>query len=94
MHNRQPEYDAGKGAGERAKAAASPSSSASTTTSPTTPRSSVARVTPTVLGVKLADQMVDSGMDPTDVYNRVKAYLTAHPDTDGILTLGPTPPIR
>ena len=39
--------------------------------------------------MKLGDQMIDSGMDPTDVYNRVKAYLTAHPDTDGILTLGP-----
>ena len=28
-------------------------------------------------------------MDPTDVYNRLKAFLTAHPDTNGILTLGP-----
>ncbi len=33
--------------------------------------------------------MLDSGIDPTEVYNKVKAYLTAHPDTNGILTLGP-----
>ena len=29
-------------------------------------------------------------MDPTEVGNAVKAYLTANPDTDGVLTLGPT----
>ncbi len=33
--------------------------------------------------------MLDSGIDPTEVYNKVKAYLASHPDTDGILTLGP-----
>jgi simple sugar transport system substrate-binding protein len=29
-------------------------------------------------------------IDPTEVSNAVKAYLTANSDTDGILTLGPT----
>jgi simple sugar transport system substrate-binding protein len=29
-------------------------------------------------------------IDPTEVSNAVKAYLTANPDTDGVLTLGPT----
>jgi simple sugar transport system substrate-binding protein len=29
-------------------------------------------------------------IDPTEVSNAVKAYLSANPDTDGILTLGPT----
>jgi simple sugar transport system substrate-binding protein len=29
-------------------------------------------------------------MDPTEVGNAVKAYLSANPDTDGVLTLGPT----
>ena len=41
------------------------------------------------LGVKLGDQMLDSGLDPTEVYNKVKAFLAAHPDTNGILALGP-----
>lgn len=42
------------------------------------------------LEVGLGDQMIDSGDDPTEIKNRVKAYLRTHPDTDGILTLGPT----
>jgi simple sugar transport system substrate-binding protein len=29
-------------------------------------------------------------MDPTEVGNAVQAYLTANPDTNGVLTLGPT----
>ena len=29
-------------------------------------------------------------MDPTEIGNAVKAYLTANPDTDGVLTLGPS----
>ena len=41
------------------------------------------------LGVPLGDQMIDSGIDPTSVYNKVKSYLSQHPDTQAILTLGP-----
>jgi simple sugar transport system substrate-binding protein len=41
------------------------------------------------LGVKLGKQMIDSGMDPGEVKNRVIAYLRANPNTNGILTLGP-----
>ena len=33
--------------------------------------------------------MIDTGIDPTNVYNKVKSYLTQNPDTQGILTLGP-----
>ena len=89
MHIGQPEYDAGKGAGERAKAAGV--TKFLCVNHYITNNASVERCQGYAdgLGVKLGDQMVDSGMDPTDVYNRVKAYLTAHPDTDGILTLGP-----
>jgi simple sugar transport system substrate-binding protein len=89
MHIGQPEYDAGKGAGERAKAAGV--TKFLCVNHYITNNASVERCQGYAdgLGVKLADQMIDSGMDPTDVYNRVKAYLTAHPDTDGILTLGP-----
>jgi len=42
------------------------------------------------LGVELGDSMIDSGQDPAEIKNKVKAYLTANPDTDAILTLGPT----
>jgi len=89
MHIGQPEYDAGKGAGERAKAAGV--TKFLCVNHYITNNASVERCQgyADALGVKLGDQMLDSGMDPTDVYNRVKAYLTAHPDTDGILTLGP-----
>jgi simple sugar transport system substrate-binding protein len=34
--------------------------------------------------------MIDSGQDPSEIQNRVMAYLNANPDTDAILTLGPT----
>lgn len=33
--------------------------------------------------------MIDSGQDPSEIKNRVKAYLTANPDVDSVLTLGP-----
>ena len=89
MHIGQPEYDAGKGAGLRAKAAGV--TKFLCINHYITNNASVERCQGYAdgLGVKLGDQMLDSGMDPTDVYNRVKAYLTAHPDTDGILALGP-----
>jgi simple sugar transport system substrate-binding protein len=89
MHIGQPEYDAGKGAGERAKAAGV--TKFLCVNHYITNNASVERCQGYAdgLGVKLGDQMIDSGMDPTDVLGRVKAYLTAHPDTDGILTLGP-----
>jgi simple sugar transport system substrate-binding protein len=34
--------------------------------------------------------MIDSGQDPAEIKNRVMAYLNANPDTDAVLTLGPT----
>jgi simple sugar transport system substrate-binding protein len=89
MHIGQPEYDAGKGAGERAKAAGV--TKFVCVNHYITNTASIERCQGYAdgLGVKLGDQMLDSGMDPTDVYNRLKAFLTAHPDTNGILTLGP-----
>lgn len=89
MHIGQPEYDAGKGAGERAKAAGV--TKFLCVNHYITNSASVERCQGYAdgLGVKLGDQMLDSGIDPTEVYNKVKAYLTAHPDTNGIVTLGP-----
>ena len=89
MHIGQPEYDAGKGAGERAKAAGV--TKFLCVNHFINDSASVERCQGYAdgLGVKLGDQMLDSGIDPTGVYNKVKAYLSVHPDTDGILTLGP-----
>ncbi|NDW52464.1 sugar ABC transporter substrate-binding protein [Aliiroseovarius sp. PrR006] len=42
------------------------------------------------LGVELGTQMIDAGQDPAEIKNRVLAYLSANPDTDAVLTLGPT----
>jgi len=42
------------------------------------------------LGIGLGNQMIDSGQDPAEILNRVMAYLNANPDTDAVLTLGPT----
>jgi simple sugar transport system substrate-binding protein len=89
MHIGQPEYDAGKGAGERAKAAGV--TDFLCVNHFITNNASVERCQGYAdgLGVKLGDHMLDSGIDPTEVYNKVQAYLKAHPNTDGILTLGP-----
>ncbi|MCV6598253.1 MAG: sugar ABC transporter substrate-binding protein [Mangrovicoccus sp.] len=90
MYVGQPEYDAGLAAGQRAKSdgvgsflcvnhyIASPSS---------TER---CQGFADGLGVDLGDQMIDSGQDPAEIKNKVLAYLSAHPETDAILTLGPT----
>ncbi len=42
------------------------------------------------LGIELGGQMIDAGQDPGEIKNRVLAYLSANPDTDAVLTLGPT----
>ncbi len=90
MYVGQPEYDAGLAAGQRAKDdgvtsflcvnhyISSPSS---------TER---CQGFADGLGVDLGNQMIDAGQDPAEIKNRVLAYLSANPDTDAILTLGPT----
>ena len=90
MYVGQPEYDAGLAAGLRAKGdgvgsflcvnhyISSPSS---------TER---CQGFADGLGIDLANQMIDSGQDPAEIKNRVLAYLNSNPDTDAVLTLGPT----
>ncbi len=89
LHVGQPEYDAGKAAGERAKAAGV--TKFVCVNHYITNPASVERCQgyADALGVELGSQMIDSGMDPAEVKNKVSAYLTANPDTNGILTLGP-----
>ncbi len=42
------------------------------------------------LGVELGESMIDAGQDPQEIRNRVMAYLNANPETEAVLTLGPT----
>jgi simple sugar transport system substrate-binding protein len=89
MHVGQPEYEAGFGAGERARAEGVETFLCVNhyITNP----ASVQRCEGFAagLGVELGDQMIDSGLDPSEIENRVMAYLNANPDTDAILALGP-----
>lgn len=90
MYVGQPEYDAGYAAGLRAKGdgvgsflcvnhyISSPSS---------TER---CKGFADGLGIELGNQMIDAGQDPAEIKSRVMAYLNANPDTDAVLTLGPT----
>lgn len=89
LHVGQPEYEAGLGAGERAKAEGV-TSFLCVNHYITNPQSvERCRGFADGIGVELGSQMIDSGIDPSEVQNKVKAYLTANPDTGAILTLGP-----
>lgn len=89
MYVGQPEYDAGVAAGQRAKSDG--------VTSFLCVNHAIQQ--PTVgercrgfadgLGVDLGNSMLDSGTDPSEIKNKVLAYLSANPNVDGILTLGP-----
>jgi len=90
MHVGQPEYAAGFGAGKRAKAKGV--TSFICVNHYITNPASVERCQgyADALDVELGSQMIDSGQDPSEIKNRVIAYLRSNPDTNGILTLGPT----
>ena len=89
LHIGQPEYDAGYGAGLRAKDAGV-TSFLCVNHSITNP-ASVERCQgyADALGVELGNQMIDSGIDPSEIVSKVTAYLNTNEDTNGILTLGP-----
>lgn len=86
----QPEYDAGLAAGLRAKVDGVASFVCVNHVISNTVVAERCRGFADGLGVELGDSMLDSGQDPAEIKNRVSAYLSAHPDTDAILTLGPT----
>ncbi|MEJ8475657.1 sugar ABC transporter substrate-binding protein [Roseibium algae] len=90
MHVGQPEHAAGKGAGEKAKAAGV--TNFVCVNHYITNPASVERCQgyADALGVELGGQMIDSGQDPAEIKSKVMAYLQTHPETNGILTLGPT----
>lgn len=89
MHIGQPEYDAGYGAGLRAKEQGVKTFVCVNhlITNP----ASVERCNgyAKAIGVELGSSMIDSGLDPSEVQNKVSAYLKANPKTEAILAIGP-----
>jgi simple sugar transport system substrate-binding protein len=90
MYVGQPEYDAGLAAGMRAKGDGV--ASFLCVNHYIVQPSSTQRCQGFAdgLGIELGNQMIDAGQDPAEIKNRVLAYLSANPDTDAVLTLGPT----
>lgn len=91
MYVGQPEYDAGLAAGMRAKGDGITGPFLCVNHFIAQP-ASLARCQGFAdgLGIELGEQMIDSGTDPAEIKNRVMAYLTANPDTQAVLALGPT----
>ena len=90
MHIGQPEYDAGFGAGKKAKKAGV--NSFLCVNHYITNPASVERCKgyADAIGADLASSMIDSQQDPTGVEKKVQAYMRRNPTTSAILTLGPT----
>jgi simple sugar transport system substrate-binding protein len=90
MYVGQPEYDAGFAAGQRA--AVDGVGSFLCVNHYISSPSSTERCQGFAdgLGIDLGNQMIDAGQDPAEIKNRVLAYLNTNPDTDAVLTLGPT----
>jgi len=88
-HIGQPEYEAGLGAGQRAKAAGISSFLCVNHYINNPVSTERCRGFADGIGKPLGKQMIDSGMDPSEIRNKVVAYLTANPKTGAILTLGP-----
>ncbi|MBB3225985.1 simple sugar transport system substrate-binding protein [Luteibacter sp. Sphag1AF] len=89
MHIGQPEYDAGKAAGEKAKAAGIKSFVC--VNHYATNQASFQRCQgfADAIGADMRKSMIDSGMDPTVVASKVNAYLRNNPKTQAVLALGP-----
>jgi simple sugar transport system substrate-binding protein len=89
MHVGQPEYDAGKAAGERAKAAGA-KSFVCVNHYATNPASfERCRGFADALGVDFKAATLDTGSDPTTIESKVSAYLRKNPTTSALLALGP-----
>ncbi|MDO6668907.1 sugar ABC transporter substrate-binding protein [Paracoccus sp. 1_MG-2023] len=89
MYVGQPEYDAGFAAGQRAKDDGIGSFLCVNHAIQQPTLAERCQGFADGLGVELGSSMLDSGADPSEIKNRVQAYLSANPDTDAVLTLGP-----
>lgn len=90
MHIGQPEYEAGKGAGERAKAAGIKSFLCVNHFATNPVSFERCRGFAEAIGADYKKSTIDSGDDPTTIESRVSAYLRQNPSTQAVLTLGPT----
>jgi simple sugar transport system substrate-binding protein len=89
MHIGQPEYAAGKAAGERAKAAGVKSFVCVNHNVTNAAAFERCRGFADAIGVDARKTMIDTGVDPTVIASKVSAYLRNNPNTQAILTLGP-----
>jgi len=89
LHIGQPEYDAGKAAGERAKAAGVKSFVCVNHYATNVASLQRCKGFGDAVGVDYRGSMIDTGVDPTVVASKVSAYLRSHPDTGAVLALGP-----
>jgi len=89
MHIGQPEYAAGKAAGDRAKALGIKSFVCVNHYATNQASFQRCKGFADAIGVDYKSSMIDSGMDPTVVGAKVTAYLRNHPTTQAILALGP-----
>jgi simple sugar transport system substrate-binding protein len=90
MHVGQPEYDAGKGAGEKAKAAGVKSFLCVNHYATNPASFDRCRGFADAIGVDFKPATLDTGDDPTQVEAKVSAYLRNHPDAQAVLALGPS----
>jgi len=89
LHVGQSNYDAGLGAGQRAKAAGKSRFLCVNHYMNNPVFTNRCEGFAAGIGVALRGQMIDTGMDPSEIRNKVKAYLSANPETDVILAVGP-----
>src|SRR6185436_1453300 len=89
MHVGQPEYDAGKAAGERAKAAGAKSFLCVNHYATNPASFERCKGFGDAIGADYKKSTIDSGDDPTGVESKVSAYLRKNPGTAAVLTLGP-----
>jgi simple sugar transport system substrate-binding protein len=89
MHVGQPEYDAGKAAGARAKAAGAKSFLCVNHYATNPASFERCKGFADAIGVDYKKSTLDSGDDPTTVESKVSAYLRKNPSTAAVLTLGP-----
>jgi simple sugar transport system substrate-binding protein len=90
MHVGQPEYDAGKAAGARAKKDGVRSFLCVNHYATNPASFERCRGFGDALGVDYKKATLDTGDDPTTVESKVSAFLRNNPGTQGVLTLGPS----
>jgi simple sugar transport system substrate-binding protein len=90
LHVGQPEYLAGKEAGLRAKADGIQSFLCVNHYSTNPLSFERCRGFAEAIGADMKTSVLDAGTDPTGIESKVSAYLRTHPNTQAVLTLGPT----